>query len=116
MQTDGKGRIIQLLLFDRCQRKEDGTMYNRYLKIFIQVADSGSFSKAAEGMYISPNAVIKQINRYEEHLGFPLFNRTNHGISLTEEGSIIYAEGKKIIRKYDKLLDEIRNKRTVPEA
>ena len=39
------------------------------------------------------------------------FNRTNHGISLTEEGSIIYDKGKKIIRKSDKLLDEIRKKK-----
>ena len=91
-------------------------MYNRYLKIFIKVADCGSFSKAAEGMYISPNAVIKQINKYEEHLGFSLFNRTNHGISLTEEGRLIYTEGKKIIRRSDKLLDDIRNKKNASRS
>lgn len=87
-------------------------MYNRYLKLFVDIADCGSFSKAAEKMYISPNAIIKQINHYEEHLGFPLFKRSNHGLKLTEEGEILYVEGKKIIRKTDRILREIRQKRS----
>lgn len=37
-------------------------MYDKHLDIFLMVADCGSFSKAAEKVYISPNAVIKQIN------------------------------------------------------
>lgn len=87
-------------------------MYNRYLKVFIKVADCGSFSKAAEEMYISPNAVIKQVNKYEEHLGFALFQRSHRGISLTEEGEIIYSEGKKIIKRTDKMLKEIRDRKS----
>lgn len=37
-------------------------MYNPQLNAFIKVADSGSFSKAAEAMYISASAIIQQIN------------------------------------------------------
>lgn len=37
-------------------------MYNPQLKTFIRVADAGSFNKAAEKLYITPTAVIKQIN------------------------------------------------------
>ena len=37
-------------------------MYNSQLTTFVQVADSGSFNKAAEALYISSTAVIKQIN------------------------------------------------------
>ncbi|UQT40800.1 LysR family transcriptional regulator [Acidaminococcus intestini] len=37
------------------------------------VADNGSFNKAAEVLYISPPAVIKQINGLEKSLGFSLF-------------------------------------------
>lgn len=54
-------------------------MYNKQLDTFIQVADQGSFSKAAEVLYISPTAVLKQINLLENDLGFPLFVRTNRG-------------------------------------
>ncbi len=37
-------------------------LYNTQLETFIHVADAGSFSKAAEEMFITPTAVIKQIN------------------------------------------------------
>ena len=43
-------------------------MYNRHLETFIAVADLGSFSKAAEALYISSTAVIKQINLLEQEL------------------------------------------------
>ena len=44
-------------------------MYNKYLEVFIQVADTGSFSKAAEKLYISSTAVMKQMNLMEQELG-----------------------------------------------
>ena len=49
-------------------------MYNRQLDTFIQVADAGSFSKAAEALYISATAVMKQINLLEGHLEVQLFH------------------------------------------
>mgnify|MGYP001623130791 FL=1 len=73
-------------------------MYNRQLDTFIQVADHGSFSKAAEVLFISPTAVLKQVNLLENELGFPLFVRTNRGISLTEAGKSLYKDAKYIIR------------------
>lgn len=45
--------------------KELRILYNKYLDIFIEVADTGSFSKAAERLYISPTAVMKQMNLME---------------------------------------------------
>lgn len=61
-------------------------MYNRHLETFIAVADLGSFSKAAEVLYISSTAVIKQINLLEQELGLTLFERTHKGIKLTKAG------------------------------
>ena len=72
-------------------------MYNKYLEIFIAVADTGSFSKAGEKLFISPTAVMKQMNLMESELGLSLLNRTNHGISLTEVGKQIYNDAKFII-------------------
>ena len=43
-------------------------MYNPQLDTFLCVAEAGSFNKAAEKLYISPPAVIKQINLLEERL------------------------------------------------
>lgn len=43
-------------------------MYNHQLETFIRVADAGSFNKAAEESYITPTAIIKQINLLEDSL------------------------------------------------
>ena len=67
-------------------------MYNPQLDTFMEVADSGSFSKAAEKLFISPTAVIKQINLLESDLGFPLFIRTHRGIALTAAGKSFYSD------------------------
>ena len=72
-------------------------MYNPQIETFISVAESGSFSKAAEAFYISPTAVMKQINTLEERLGITLFNRTNHGLALTEAGKSFLQDAKYII-------------------
>ena len=73
-------------------------MYNPQLDAFIKVADSGSFSKAAEAMYISTPAIIQQINLLEASCGFKLFVRSNHGVKLTPAGQSLYEDAKTIIR------------------
>ena len=72
-------------------------MYNKYLDVFIQVADNGSFSKAGEKLFMSPTAVMKQMNLMEKELGLSLLNRSNHGVTLTKVGKQIYNDSKFII-------------------
>lgn len=72
-------------------------MYNRMLDTFIAVADCGSFTKAAEHLYISPTAVMKQMNALEKELDLILLERTPSGIRLTAAGSVIYRDAKFII-------------------
>lgn len=43
-------------------------MYNPLLNTFVAVADCGSFTKASETLFISPTAVMKQMNALEKHL------------------------------------------------
>ena len=73
-------------------------MYNPQLETFIRVADAGSFSKAAEEAFITPTAVIKQINILESSLGVKLFDRTHRGLTLTKAGRSLYKDTKYIIR------------------
>lgn len=61
-------------------------MYNPQLETFIVVAEVGSFNKAAEKLFISPPAVIKQINALERDLDVQLFRRTHRGLILTAAG------------------------------
>lgn len=73
-------------------------MYNPQLETFISVADAGSFNKAAEQLYITPPAVIKQINLLETSLGLELFVRTHRGLKLTASGKSLYKDAKYVIQ------------------
>ena len=73
-------------------------MYNPQLETFLSVADAGSFNKAAEESYITPTAVIKQINMLEDSLGLKLFARTHRGLQLTKAGESLYRDAKYIIQ------------------
>ena len=73
-------------------------MYNPQLETFLSVADSGSFNKAAEKLFISPPAVIKQINLLEEKLELQLFIRTHRGLILTKAGQSLYQDSKYMIQ------------------
>ena len=83
-------------------------MYDRHLDTFLEVADCGSFLKASEKLYISANAVTKQINLLESDLGVKLFRRSKQGLTLTEAGELIYAEAKKLIRHSRAVLQKAR--------
>lgn len=73
-------------------------MYNPQLDTFLRVADAGSFNKAAELSYITPTAVIKQINLLEADLDVKLFERTHRGMKLTKAGVSLYNDTKYIIQ------------------
>ncbi len=73
-------------------------MYNHQLETFLQVADAGSFSKAGEAMFISPTAVMKQINLLESALDVRLFDRTPRGLTLTNAGKSYYQDAKYMIQ------------------
>ena len=61
-------------------------------KIFALVAREKNITKASEILHISQPAVTKHIKNLENDLNIKLFNRTNHGIELTEDGQAIYEE------------------------
>ena len=93
-------------------------MHDKHLDYFLLVADCGSFSKAAEKAYISPNAIIQQINLLESDIGITLFIRTNRGVKLTEAGTSIYHDAKRIISLSEQAIQnakqiEKRKKQTI---
>ncbi|MCC8025548.1 MAG: LysR family transcriptional regulator [Clostridium sp.] len=83
-------------------------MYSPYLATFIQVADCGSFSKAAEKMFVTPASVMKQMNALENRVGVKLLERTNRGILLTKAGQSIYSDGKRIIAESEEAVRRAR--------
>lgn len=71
--------------------------------------EAGSFNKAAERLYISPPAVIKQINLLEENLDIRLFIRTHRGLQMTEAGKSLYQDAKYIIQYCKDSVTRARN-------
>lgn len=72
-------------------------LFNPQLATFLRVADAGSFNRAAEELFISPSAVIQQINLLEGSLGVTLFARSHRGLTLTPAGASLYKDAKTII-------------------
>ena len=85
-------------------------MYNPQLRVFVCVADCGSFNKAAEKLFLSPPSVMKQINALEKHLDLQLLSRTNHGIHLTPAGQVIYRQAKKMFELSELSIEEARKR------
>lgn len=83
-------------------------MYNHQLDTFVKVAERGSFSKAASELYISPTAVIKQMNLLESTLGVTLFNRTHRGLTLTRAGESLLRDARHIIQYCGEAADRAR--------
>ncbi len=84
-------------------------MYNYQLDTFICVEESGSFNNAAEKLYISSTAIIKQINLLEKRLDLKLFIRTNRGLILTESGKSLLKDAKYIVQYCDDSVIRAKN-------
>lgn len=83
-------------------------MYHPLLNTLIAVADCGSFNKAAETLYISSTAVMKQMNSLENHLQLTLMKRTGAGVTLTEVGKQICKDARFIMDYSQKSLSAAR--------
>lgn len=64
----------------------------RQLQYFVTVADELHFSKAAEKLHITQQALSFQIKQLEEELGFTLFNRTTRNVEITRAGQELLTE------------------------
>jgi len=67
------------------------------LKIFVNVAEFGSFSAAADRMGVSRAAASKQVSQLESMLGGRLLNRTTRRVSLTESGRLYFERCREIL-------------------
>ncbi|MDO4290661.1 MAG: LysR family transcriptional regulator [Eggerthellaceae bacterium] len=84
-------------------------MYSRQIESFIEVANAGSFSKAARALYIAPSSLIQQIDLLERRLGVVLFERGRRGVALTEAGTSLYRDAVDIVRRADAAVARARS-------
>jgi DNA-binding transcriptional LysR family regulator len=73
----------------------------RHLRYFVSVADAGTFTDAAERMFITQPTLSHQIRRLEKLVGTPLFQRRRDGIRLTTAGIVLLEESRTLLSLFD---------------
>lgn len=74
------------------------------LRTFVAIADSGSFTKAAEAVHKTQSAVSMQMRRLEERIGKPIFGRDGRSAKLTEQGERLLGYARRMVRLSDETM------------
>ncbi|HFA4083371.1 TPA: LysR family transcriptional regulator CrgA [Neisseria gonorrhoeae] len=86
------------------------------LTVFVQVVESGSFSRAAEQLEMANSAVSRIVKRLEEKLGVNLLNRTTRQLNLTEEGAQYFRRAQRILQEMAAAETEMLAVHEVPQG
>jgi len=89
-------------------------MHPAALKLFLEVADLGSFSKAAVARRTVQSHISRQISELERECGARLFRRTGRGVVLTDLGERIAPRVRTWLAETDQLVNDIRSSARVP--
>ena len=76
------------------------------IKYILGVADSGSFNKASEKLFISQPSLTSSVHDAEAELGFQVFNRSARGVTVTERGKSFIKDAQDLYSKYEELLNK----------
>jgi len=79
----------------------------RHLRTIAAVARHGSFTKAADELYLAQSAISQQIRRLEEELGVEVFRRSSRRVELTAEGEVILSYAQRVLAEVDGLHCEL---------
>ena len=85
----------------------------RQLEIFVKVAELGSFSKAAEALFLTQPTVSEHIRGLEEELGVRLLDRLGRGAAPTKAGQLLLGYGRRILelhREARQALDQFQGR------
>jgi len=88
----------------------------RQLKYFVQIAESGNFSRAAEVLRIAQPSLSQQMKNLEDELGVDLLNRHARGVSTTELGQQFYDHARRILQEVDRAKEVMRSQSANPSG
>lgn len=86
------------------------------LKYFIKLYEKKNFTKAAEELYITQQALSSMIIKLEDDLGKPLFIRKARGVNPTKLANYIYPKAVKIVDEFDDFVRDIHSKANNSES
>jgi LysR family transcriptional activator of nhaA len=81
----------------------------KHLRYYWMVAKTGSITRAAEQMHITPHAISGQLSEFEQTLGVKLFRKAGRNLELTDAGRAILSHADTIFTTGDELLDTLRD-------
>src|SRR6201985_692011 len=86
------------------------------LRIFHAVASAGSFTHAGQMLTLSQSAVSRQISALEEEITTPLFQRHARGLTLTDEGEMLYSAESDVLNRLAQAEEALKNVREAPRG
>ena len=86
------------------------------LRIFHAVASAGSFTHAGQMLTLSQSAVSRQISALEEEITTPLFQRHARGLTLTDEGEMLYSAVTDVLSRLAQAEEALKNVREAPRG
>lgn len=86
------------------------------LSVFVQVAETRSFTAAGRVLGVSSSAVGKSIARMEERLGVRLFHRSTRSITLTSEGALFLERSRRILAEVEAAEQELTQAGAIPRG
>ncbi len=83
----------------------------RQLEYFVQVADLGSFTRAASVLRVAQPALSRQVRALEVELRQGLFDRNGRGVTLTEAGKRLLAHSRGILQQVQRARQDLQDQR-----
>lgn len=83
---------------------------NKHLMVFLEVSRCGGIMSAAKKLHMTQPSVTRIIKELENHIGAPLFHRTNSGVYLNQAGNIFHGRILNYVNGLQKSVAEIREK------
>ncbi|HEY3638422.1 MAG TPA: LysR family transcriptional regulator [Rhizomicrobium sp.] len=86
------------------------------LRIFHAVASAGSFTHAGQMLSLSQSAVSRQVSALEEEIITPLFQRHARGLTLTDEGELLYSAVSDVLTRLGQAEEALKNAQAAPRG
>jgi DNA-binding transcriptional LysR family regulator len=86
------------------------------LRIFHAVASAGSFTHAGQMLALSQSAVSRQVSALEEEIATPLFQRHARGLTLTDEGELLYSAVSDVLTRLGQAEEALKNAQAAPRG
>jgi DNA-binding transcriptional LysR family regulator len=107
-------RLVQLAELNRAQADRTAgagaprALELRHLRYFVALADAGSFTRAAEKIFVAQPTLSQQIRRLEEIVGTPLLQRRREGLRLTPAGRVLLDGSRTVLALADQEVNRTR--------